>query len=106
MLKVAVSFVMGVGMGTGGAANAATTPSFPVVKAIKADPAVALRKSRREYLIFSPHCLGMNLRLSCQNSICLSSVVSVAALYEGVNELESRVFPSLHHRKEGRLRHQ
>src|SRR5438094_10601559 len=95
MLKVAVSFVMGVGMGTGGAANAATTPSLPVVKAIKPDPAVALRKSRREYLIFSPHCLGMNLCLSCQNSIYLSSVVTVAALYEGVNELEIEGIPLL-----------
>jgi len=28
------------------------------------------------------------------------------AVYEGVNELESSAFPSLHHRKEGRLRHQ
>src|SRR5881397_972929 len=28
------------------------------------------------------------------------------AVYEGVNELESSAFPSLHHRKEGWLRHQ
>src|SRR6266581_4596793 len=32
---------------------------------------------------------------------------TVAAVYEGVNELESSgIVPSLHHRKEGTLRHQ
>src|SRR5205809_5691337 len=49
-------------------------------------------------------CAGSNNNGSNSSS---NSGTTVAAVYEGVNELESSgIVPSLHHRKKGWLRHQ
>ena len=57
------------------------------------------------YLIARPPLLavmqGRGLRsipIRAHLSVC---VAAVAAVYQGVNEVESSVIPSLHHRKEG-----